>query len=72
MYTALRKLRTALVKEAPDGVMAYHIFINSTLQQISRRIPRTKEELLEINGLGTYVVLYLKTSTQNEEKSKSV
>jgi bloom syndrome protein len=52
MYTALRKLRTALVKEAPDGVMAYHIFINSTLQQISRRIPRTKEELLEINGLG--------------------
>jgi bloom syndrome protein len=27
MYTALRKLRTALVKEAPDGVMAYHIFM---------------------------------------------
>ncbi|KAL1222851.1 ATP-dependent DNA helicase Q-like 4A [Cardamine amara subsp. amara] len=52
MYTALRKLRTAIVKEGPDGVMAYHIFINSTLQQISRRIPRTKEELLEISGLG--------------------
>ncbi|KAL0654250.1 hypothetical protein Bca4012_096941 [Brassica carinata] len=52
MYTALRKLRTLLVKEAPDGVMAYHIFGNATLQQISKKIPRTKEELLEINGLG--------------------
>ncbi|XP_056852506.1 ATP-dependent DNA helicase Q-like 4A isoform X1 [Raphanus sativus] len=52
MYTALRKLRALLVKEAPDGVMAYHIFGNATLQQISKKIPRTKEELLEINGLG--------------------
>ncbi|KAL0732632.1 hypothetical protein Bca4012_008841 [Brassica carinata] len=52
MYTALRKLRTLLVKEAPDGVMAYHIFGNATLQQISKKVPRTKEELLEINGLG--------------------
>ncbi|XP_013712208.1 ATP-dependent DNA helicase Q-like 4A isoform X1 [Brassica napus] len=52
MYTALRKLRTLLVKEAPDGVMAYHIFGNATLQQMSKKIPRTKEELLEINGLG--------------------
>ncbi|ESQ35756.1 hypothetical protein EUTSA_v10006602mg [Eutrema salsugineum] len=52
MYTALRKLRTLLVKEAPDGVMAYHIFGNATLQQMSKKIPRTKEELLEISGLG--------------------
>ncbi|XP_010533955.1 PREDICTED: ATP-dependent DNA helicase Q-like 4A isoform X2 [Tarenaya hassleriana] len=52
LYSALRKLRTILVKEAPEGVMAYHIFGNATLQQISRRVPRTKEELLEINGLG--------------------
>lgn len=26
LYSALRKLRTALVKEAGEGVMAYHIF----------------------------------------------
>ncbi|KAK9110147.1 hypothetical protein Sjap_018207 [Stephania japonica] len=52
LYVALRMLRTALVKEAGDGVMAYHIFGNATLQQISKRIPRTTEELLEINGIG--------------------
>ncbi|URE10634.1 RQC [Musa troglodytarum] len=52
LYAALRMLRTALVKEAGEGVMAYHIFGNATLQQISKRIPRTKEELLEITGIG--------------------
>ncbi|XP_058088855.1 ATP-dependent DNA helicase Q-like 4A isoform X2 [Magnolia sinica] len=52
LYASLRMLRTVLVKEAGEGVMAYHIFGNATLQQISRRIPRTKEELLEINGIG--------------------
>lgn len=52
LYSALRMLRTALVKEAGEGVMAYHIFGNATLQQISKRVPRTKEELLEINGIG--------------------
>ncbi|EPS70667.1 hypothetical protein M569_04093, partial [Genlisea aurea] len=52
LYSALRLLRTVLVKEAGDGVMAYHIFGNATLQQISKKIPRSKEELLEINGIG--------------------
>ncbi|KAL5973073.1 hypothetical protein ACLOJK_039880 [Asimina triloba] len=52
LYASLRLLRTQLVKEAGEGVMAYHIFGNATLQQISRRIPRTKEELLEISGIG--------------------
>ncbi|XP_068662077.1 ATP-dependent DNA helicase Q-like 4A isoform X2 [Aristolochia californica] len=52
LYTALRMLRTLLVKEAGEGVMAYHIFGNATLQQISKKIPRTKDELLEINGIG--------------------
>ncbi|KAF3789204.1 hypothetical protein EJ110_NYTH09866, partial [Nymphaea thermarum] len=51
LYSALRNLRTVLVKEAPEGVMAYHIFGNATLQQISKRIPRTLEDLLEINGI---------------------
>ncbi|XP_022763289.1 ATP-dependent DNA helicase Q-like 4A [Durio zibethinus] len=52
LYSALRLLRTILVKEAGEGVMAYHIFGNATLQHISKRVPRTKEELLEINGIG--------------------
>ncbi|XP_038877365.1 ATP-dependent DNA helicase Q-like 4A isoform X2 [Benincasa hispida] len=52
LYSSLRMLRTNLVKEAADGVMAYHIFGNATLQQISRRVPRSKEELLDINGIG--------------------
>ncbi|KAA8545453.1 hypothetical protein F0562_020237 [Nyssa sinensis] len=49
-------LRTVLAKEAGEvagaGFMAYHMFENVTLQQISKRIPRTKEELLEISGIG--------------------
>ncbi|KAH6766488.1 DNA helicase [Perilla frutescens var. hirtella] len=52
LYPALRMLRTILLKEAGEGVMAYHIFGNYTLQQISKRIPRSKEELLEISGIG--------------------
>ncbi|KAK4438311.1 ATP-dependent DNA helicase Q-like 4A [Sesamum alatum] len=52
LYSSLRMLRTTLVKEAGEGVMAYHIFGNATLQQISKRIPRSKDELLEINGIG--------------------
>ncbi|CAA7404506.1 unnamed protein product [Spirodela intermedia] len=52
LFSALKALRTTLVKEAGDGVMAYHIFLNATLQQISKRLPRSKEELLEINGIG--------------------
>ncbi|XP_047337358.1 ATP-dependent DNA helicase Q-like 4A [Impatiens glandulifera] len=52
LYTALRRLRTVLLKEAGDGVMAYHIFGNATLHQISKIIPMTKEELLEIHGIG--------------------
>ncbi|GFP99215.1 ATP-dependent DNA helicase q-like 4a [Phtheirospermum japonicum] len=50
LYNALRVLRTILVKE--EGCNTYHIFGNATLQQISKKIPRSKEELLEINGIG--------------------
>ncbi|KAL5729467.1 DNA helicase [Ranunculus cassubicifolius] len=52
LYGALRKLRSTLVKEAGDGVNAYHIFGNATLQLISKKAPRTKEELREISGIG--------------------
>nr|GLL23897.1 ATP-dependent DNA helicase Q-like 4A isoform X1 [Ipomoea trifida] len=52
LYNALRMLRTNLVKEADEGVMAYHIFGNATLQLISKRVPRNKCELQDINGIG--------------------
>ncbi|KAL5562840.1 hypothetical protein UlMin_032587 [Ulmus minor] len=52
LYVALRLLRTHLVKEAGDRVMAHHIFTNATLQDMTRKAPRTEEELLEINGMG--------------------
>ncbi|KAL1226152.1 ATP-dependent DNA helicase Q-like 4B [Cardamine amara subsp. amara] len=52
LVTALKNLRADIIKESSDGVMAYHIFGNATLTQISKRLPRTKEELLDISGLG--------------------
>ncbi|KAL6517738.1 hypothetical protein OROMI_033439 [Orobanche minor] len=52
LYSALRMLRTSIIKEAGEGVMAHHIFGNATLQLISKRLPRSKAELLEINGIG--------------------
>ncbi|KAL5102496.1 hypothetical protein RYX36_006823 [Vicia faba] len=52
LYTALRMLRQAFCREAGDSVYGHHIFSNTTLQQISKKIPRTKEELLDINGIG--------------------
>ncbi|KAL7205828.1 hypothetical protein ACSBR2_018699 [Camellia fascicularis] len=52
LYAALRLLRTILIKEGGEGVLAHHIFGNATLHEMSVSIPRTKEELLEIHGIG--------------------
>lgn len=52
LYAALRHLRTILVNEAGGNLMPYHILGNAVLQQISKKVPRTTEELLEINGIG--------------------
>eukprot|EP01018_Ginkgo_biloba_P018735 Gb_33079 [translate_table: standard] len=52
LYAALRHLRTILVNEAGGNLMPYHILGNAALQQISKKVPRTTEELLEINGIG--------------------
>ncbi|KAD4179413.1 hypothetical protein E3N88_28004 [Mikania micrantha] len=51
LFTALRMLRSLLLKEAEKGICAYHIFANTTLHNISKRIPRNKDELLEVNGI---------------------
>uniref|UniRef100_A0A0E0KQU8 DNA 3'-5' helicase n=1 Tax=Oryza punctata TaxID=4537 RepID=A0A0E0KQU8_ORYPU len=50
LYEALRCLRTQIMDENPQ-LLAYHIFKNETLREISTRMPRTKEELVEINGM---------------------
>ncbi|KAL7585237.1 hypothetical protein Lser_V15G46163 [Lactuca serriola] len=55
LYSALRLLRTHLLREASEKGMSYsahHIFVNETLHDIGRKIPRTKEELLEVHGIG--------------------
>ncbi|KAK1374273.1 DNA helicase [Heracleum sosnowskyi] len=56
LFPALRKLRGALSNKAGERVLAYHIFSNATLQHICKKIPRSKEELLEINGMGVVKV----------------
>ncbi|KAE8768632.1 ATP-dependent DNA helicase Q-like 4A [Hordeum vulgare] len=50
LYETLRILRSQIAEAAGCGV--HHIFNNETLKEISTRVPRTKEELLEINGIG--------------------
>ncbi|XP_040379717.1 ATP-dependent DNA helicase Q-like 4A [Oryza brachyantha] len=49
LFEALKCLRTQIMDE--NRCLAYHIFRNETLKEISCRIPRTKDELLEINGV---------------------
>jgi superfamily II DNA helicase RecQ len=50
LYETLKewRLRTAKAEEKP----AYVIFHNSTLAEIVRRAPRTKEELANVPGVG--------------------
>ncbi|KAL3689189.1 hypothetical protein R1sor_015498 [Riccia sorocarpa] len=52
IYAALQSLRMTLVNEAGGNLMPYHIMGNAELQGISKRLPRTTEELLEVNGIG--------------------
>ncbi|XP_071736867.1 ATP-dependent DNA helicase Q-like 4A [Rutidosis leptorrhynchoides] len=52
IYSALRILRADILKQLGDGYSTYHIFPNTTLESISQRIPRTKDELLEVSGIG--------------------
>lgn len=56
LYETLRIRRSELASEA--GVPPYVIATNALLEEISRRIPRTEEDMLEIRGMGP--VLYRK------------
>ncbi|CAA0841508.1 ATP-dependent DNA helicase Q-like 4A [Striga hermonthica] len=53
IFRALRALRTTLINEAQEiGMSAHHVFSTTILQRICRAIPRTKDELLEVDGIG--------------------
>ncbi|KAJ3675195.1 hypothetical protein LUZ60_004237 [Juncus effusus] len=51
LYKAMRSWRSNLVKELGDGVLSHHILTNIQMQAVCERLPRCKEELLEINGI---------------------
>ena len=50
LFDRLRKLRFELAKE--QGVPAYMVFSNAALEDMTRRKPVTRQEFLEINGVG--------------------
>lgn len=50
LFEILRKLRYNLAKEA--GIPPYIIFGDGTLKEMSIKIPKNKEEFLEISGVG--------------------
>lgn len=50
LYEMLHRLRKSLSQE--EGVPPYMIFGDSTLREMSLRYPTTKEQILDINGVG--------------------
>ncbi|XP_072079571.1 ATP-dependent DNA helicase Q-like 4A isoform X2 [Arachis hypogaea] len=40
-----------ILGESGDNVLGHHVFCNSLLQLMSKKVPRTKEKLLELNGM---------------------
>eukprot|EP00850_Spirogloea_muscicola_P008178 SM000043S15806 [mRNA] locus=s43:268585:276889:- [translate_table: standard] len=52
VYDACVALRKTMHEESGGRLMPYHIFQNAPLHTISLRLPRTMDELLEVNGVG--------------------
>ena len=50
LFARLRSLRKRLAQER--GVPAYVVFSDATLRSMVRQRPRTKEEMLDISGVG--------------------
>ena len=50
LFDCLRMLRTSLAKKR--GVPSYIIFSNAALEDMARRKPVTREEFLQVNGVG--------------------
>ena len=51
LFEALRDLRSGLARR--EGVPAYIIFSNATLEDMARKKPRTMEEFLGVSGVGS-------------------
>ena len=52
LYAALRSLRAELAQK--EGVPAFVIFSNITLEDMARRCPHTEREFLAVSGVGQY------------------
>ena len=52
LYAALRSLRADLAQK--EGVPAFVIFSNVTLEDMARRCPHTEDEFLAVSGVGRY------------------
>ncbi|CAM8986358.1 unnamed protein product [Rhodiola kirilowii] len=52
IYKALRELRQAIIKESGDCCNPYHLIGTDSLLTVSKKIPRTIEELQDIDGVG--------------------
>jgi ATP-dependent DNA helicase RecQ len=50
MYDRLRELRTEIAAE--KGIPPYIVFSDKTLKDLSSRQPQSKEEMLEVHGIG--------------------
>ena len=50
IFEDLRKIRATLAKE--NSLPAYIIFPDKTLKDMSNKLPKTKNDMLEINGVG--------------------
>lgn len=50
LFEQLRELRFNIAQK--QGVPAYIVFSNATLSDMCARLPKTEEEMLEVNGVG--------------------
>lgn len=50
LFASLKRLRLALARE--NGVPPYIIFSDRTLTDMCRKLPRSKEEMLQVTGVG--------------------
>lgn len=50
MFARLKRLRLSLARE--NGVPPYIIFSDKTLTDMCRKLPQTKEEMLQVTGVG--------------------
>lgn len=50
MYDKLRDLRTKIASE--NGIPPYIVFSDKTLKDLSNKVPQSKEEMLNVHGIG--------------------